>query len=90
MTENNSNNTKKIIQEIISTQTGLELDQITVDAAWSELGIDMIDTFPRIVALINQSLKEELPLQDPDFIQEIKQTETVGDFIDIVNTELEF
>lgn len=81
--------TKDAILEIISQQTGLELDQITLDSEWEELGIDMVETFPKIVTQANIYFDHQLPLRDQQFINELKASETIGDFIILIETEVE-
>jgi len=81
----------QVVANAIQEVTGLDASEITLDADLAEdLEIDQLQAFPHIMKLINQSLDDELPLRNANFISELKKCETVADLVDLVESESEF
>ncbi len=80
-----TNSIYDITIEAIQERTGLEKDDITLDALLEDdLGINMISDFPAIIKKINKQLDIKMPLQDQDFIDELKECETVAELVDLI------
>lgn len=80
-----------IIVQVIHEVTGLEKNEIDLDADLTEdLDIDPVATFPQIIRSINEELNVDLPLHSPSFISELKKCDSVADLVDLIETESEF
>lgn len=80
-----------IVNKNITEVLGVGEDEITIDADLeNDLGIDMLEAYPKIIKRINQDLDGILPLSDRYFVRELKRAETVGELIEVVETEAEY
>lgn len=82
----------QVIIKAITEVTGLDADDISLDSALDEedLSIDMVESFPRIIASINEQLDHQLPVQDPVFRTELKACETIAELVDVIETEYQY
>ena len=79
------NSVYQIVSQSIQEVTGLEENDITLDASLEEdLGLDMLSDFPAIITEINHHLDIKLPLQNQDFISDLKDCETVAELVDLI------
>ncbi len=77
--------TYQTVSQAIQEVTGLEEADITLDASLEEdLGVDMLSDFPAIITEINHQLEIKLPLQNQDFIEDLKECETVAELVDLI------
>lgn len=80
-----------IVAETIQEITGLDKSEISLNADITEdLEIDPIVTFPLILRTINQQLEGQLPLNNHEFVSELKKCETIAELVDLIEGESEF
>ena len=73
-----------IIQQIIAETTGIDLEDITLDADLEEdLGINMLSEFPVIITKIQKQIDVILP------VASVKECVTVADLVELVDDERE-
>jgi acyl carrier protein len=78
------NDTFSIVQHIIAETTGIDLEEITLDADLEEdLGINMMDEFPAIVTKIQKQIDVILP------VNAVKECVTVAELVELVDDERE-
>lgn len=81
----------RIVAEVVSEVTGLDPVDVTYDASLEDdLGLDMMESFPRIMRGINEQLDGALPLSDKLFVADIKACETIAELVDLIESESEF
>lgn len=86
-----NNDIYQIVVETIHDVTGLEREEIGLDADLTEdLSIDPVATFPLIMKTIDEQLDVNLPLHNSDFVAELKKCDTIADLVDLIETESEF
>lgn len=77
--------TYQIVSQSIQEISGLDESDVTLDASLEDdLGLDMLSDFPAIITEINQQVEVKLPLQNHDFIEELKNCETVAELVDLI------
>ena len=73
-----------ILQNIIADTTGIDLEDITMDADLEEdLGINMMSEFPVIITKIQKKIDVNLP------VSAVKECVTVADLVELVEDERE-
>lgn len=73
-----------ILQHIIAETTGIELEEITLDADLEEdLGINMMSEFPVIITKIQKKIDVNLP------VSAVKDCQTVADLVELIDDERE-
>ena len=80
-----ANDTFGIVRRIIAETSGIELEEITLDADIEEdLGINMVNEFPVIVTKIQQALPDVfLP------VQSVKDCVTIAELVELIDEERE-
>jgi acyl carrier protein len=80
----NPNDTFFILQHIIAETTGIELEEITLDADLEEdLGVNMMSEFPVIITKIQKQIEVNLP------VSSVKECATIADLVELVDDERE-
>ena len=78
----NDKNTFGIVQHIIAETTGVDIEEITLDADIEEdLGINMMDEFPAIITKIQRQIDVILP------VNAVKECATVAELVELVDDE---
>ena len=91
MQNNLNNEVKSKVIQAISEITGFDEEDITMDSSLEEdIGVDMIQTFPKIMQNLNQNMDNQLPLRNIDFVNELKYADTVGELVEVIKSEVEF
>jgi acyl carrier protein len=73
-----------IVQRIIAETTGIDVEEITLDADLEEdLGIDMMREFPAIVIKIQKEIDVVLP------VKAVKECVTIAELVELIDDERE-
>ncbi|SRR5258708_5862928 len=83
-TQTPANDTFLVLQHIVAETTGIEMEEITLDADFEEdLGINMMSEFPVIITKIQKQIEVNLP------VSAVKECATIADLVELVDDERE-
>lgn len=81
----------QIVASAVSDVTGLDVSDVTLDSALEDdLGLDMVESFPKIMREVNEQLDGVLPLSERNFVNDLKSCETIAELVDLIEVESEF
>jgi acyl carrier protein len=76
------NDTFFIVQHIIAETTGIDIEDITLDADLEEdLGINMMSEFPAIITKIQKQIEVNLP------VSAVKECAVVAELVELIDDE---
>lgn len=83
----------QVIADVIVEVAGIEPEEISLDSHLEDdLGIDRLLTYPRIIKIVDERLRSHggLPLKDDSFMAELRECETLGELVDLIEVESKF